>query len=241
MTRKIIKKPSGVPCGICTSSTDAKDVADGERISGLVKPKYQLGDILWVRETTCYVMLDHAHDLLEGARDKTQFVYKANVHSDWIEYAKEKYGYKWKPSIFMPKEAARIFLRITDLRLERLQDISEEDAIAEGIERKYFDNVSFEDVLYYKNYKTGGWEQSMLFVGRHSFQSLWESIHGEKSWFDNPYVWVISFEITDEPSLHMKPILFSTKMVQAILEGRKTMTRRIIKPSNMIKDIETGA
>lgn len=217
---------------------DAKDglynVADSERISGLVKPKYQVGDILWVRETTCYVMLDHAHDLLEGAIDKNQFVYKANVHSDWIEYAKEKYGYKWKPSIFMPKEAARIFLRVTDVRMERLQDISEEDAISEGILQ-----IDHE-------FLPKGWKDYVVYSEipfdnpKDSFASLWESINGDNSWSDNPYVWVISFEITDEPSLHMKPILFSTKMVQAILEGRKTMTRRIIKPS-MIKDIETGA
>ena len=204
----------------------------------IVKPKYQVGEILWVRETTCYVMLDHAHDLLEGARDKTQFVYKANVHSDWIEYAKEKYGYKWKPSIFMPKEAARIFLRVTDLRLERLQDISEEDAIAEGIMPILLPLNQYPDYLVYPEIP---FENPI-----NSFASLWESINGEKSWSDNPYVWVISFEITknelpDEPSLRMKPIIFSTKMVQAILEGRKTMTRRIIKPSNMIKDIETGA
>lgn len=121
-------------------------------------------------------MLDHAHDLLEGAKDRNQFVYKASVHSDWMEYAKEKYGYKWKPSIFMPKEAARIFLRVTDLRLERLHDISEEDAIAEGCP-----------------YGKGNGSIDYALGNKH-FPTLWANINGEKNWDDNPYVWVISFE-----------------------------------------------
>ena len=138
--------------------------------------KYNVGDVLWVRETTCYVMLDHAHDLLEGAKDRIQFVYKASVHSDWIEYAKEKYGYKWKPSIFMPKEAARIFLRVTDIRIEKLQDISEEDAIAEGCPYGKAD---------------GSIDYA---VGNKHFPTLWANINGEQSWNENPLVWVICFE-----------------------------------------------
>jgi hypothetical protein len=156
-------------------------------------PKYKVGDILWVRETTCYVMLDDAHDLLEGAKDRIQFVYKASVHSDWMEYAKEKFGYKWKPSIFMPREAARIFLRVTDIRVERLKDISEKDAIAEGIEivNEKVPVKPYKDYLGQYNYYSNP---------INSFKSLWESINGEKSWEQNPYVWVIHFEKITKPT-----------------------------------------
>lgn len=98
------------------------------------------GDILWVREKTCYVHLEHAHDLLEGFREKRQTIYGTDMHEDWMKYAKEKYGYKWKPSLFMPKSDCRIFLKVKSVRVERLQDISREDAINEGVEFKQFKN-----------------------------------------------------------------------------------------------------
>lgn len=160
---------------------------------------YQVGNILWVRETTCWVMLDHAPDLLEGAKERTLFVYKANVHPDWMEYAKEKYGYKWKPSIFMPKAACRIFLKITDIRVERLQDISEEDAVAEGVQKTF--NILFNESRYrdYANVKDD-WRSAVS-----SFQSLWASINGVDSWDENPWVWVIQFEKTERPADFLTP------------------------------------
>lgn len=154
---------------------------------------YQVGNILWVRETTCWVMLDHASDLLEGAKERTQFVYKANVHPDWMEYAKEKYGYKWKPSIFMPKDACRLFLEVTDIRIERLTEISEEDAILEGVQKQFstlFNEWRFKD---YANVKDD-WRSAVS-----SFQSLWASINGINSWDENPLVWVYSFKVVECP------------------------------------------
>lgn len=152
---------------------------------------YQIGNILWVRETTCWVMLDHAHDLLEGAKDRTQFVYKANVHPDWMEYAKEKYGYKWKPSIFMTKDACRLFLEVTDIKVERLQDISKEDAINEGVR---FDlSLPFNQYLNYGNYIY------QIPSAIESYESLWSDINGKKSWDGNPFVWVYNFKVVECP------------------------------------------
>lgn len=148
--------------------------------------KYSVGDILWVREKTCYVMKDHAPDLLEGFRENRQTVYGTDFNEDWMKYAKEKYSYKWTPSIFMPKSAARIFLKITDIRAERLQDISEEDAKDEGISYKYDEEIGYT----FKDYIKLNYIHSPI----NSFQSLWQSINGEQSWNDNPFVWVISFE-----------------------------------------------
>lgn len=139
-----------------------------------VFPKYEVGDVLWVREKSCYVMLEHAHDLLEGCKDNNQTVYATSVHEDWMIYAKEKYGYKWKPSIFMPKNACRIFLEVTDVYVERLQDISNLDAIKEGIVLSKYDAAI-------------------------QFSVLWKSINGQQSWNDNPFVWVVSFKRIDKP------------------------------------------
>jgi hypothetical protein len=79
----------------------------------------------------------------------------------------------------MPRYASRITLEITDVRVERLQDISEEDARAEGIRGTESSEWGCEGLL-------------------HDFETLWESINGEGSWDANPWVWVVSFKPVQE-------------------------------------------
>lgn len=102
------------------------DMTDAELIKASYKSPYQPGDILYVRETFVQAA---AHI----------FWYKADDKS-WIDNK----NMRWKPSIHMPKEASRIFLRVTNVRVERLQEITEEQAKAEGICR-LFDNMSKEE------------------------------------------------------------------------------------------------
>lgn len=140
----------------------------------IIKPKYQVGDILWVRETW-----NHWGD---GTGFAPKYVYRA---TDLIGL-----GHNWKPSIFMPKEAARILLKVTNLRVERLNDILETDAIDEGIELQLKPN-------FYKNYLHG----MLPCPAVKSFETLWESINGKDSWNKNPFVWVYEYELTDKPKL----------------------------------------
>lgn len=168
-----------------------KDKSNGDLL-GAKCPYGNVGDVLWVRETALWVMLDHAPDLLQGATDRNQWVYKASTHEDWIEYAKEKYGYKWTPSIHVPKEACRLFLEITNIRVERLNDISEEDAKAEGIDYKYDEEIGYT----YRHYLKDKFGPSPV----HSFQTLWESINGKDSWEVNPWLWVIEFKRVVRPT-----------------------------------------
>ena len=144
-------------------------------------PYRQPGDKLWVRETWC-----------KSARE--WFFYKAGCSDIKLELLKEE-GFKWKPSIHMPKAAARIWIMITDVRVERLQDISEEDAKAEGVE-KWIQMSSYR----YKDYTgnvVGFWE-NINPVGCKaaiaSFNSLWIKINGMDSFKSNPWVWVIEFK-----------------------------------------------
>lgn len=151
----------------------------------LVKCPYgKPGDVLWVRETWCLTTPYGPEDYYFG--------YKAGNYAPYIK-APEKYDYAtpdvWKPSIHMPKAACRIFLRIKHVRVEQLNKVSKNDAIAEGIkwqfsalfkERRYFD---YED-------KESEWRDPVS-----SFHSLWESINGSGSWKDNPWVWVVEFEM----------------------------------------------
>jgi hypothetical protein len=135
-------------------------------------PYGSIGDILWVRETWL---------IFNG-----MYGYKAEVTSE------EAKKYKWKPSIFMPKKACRLKLKITNIRVERLQEITEDDAIAEGIEwglHMILNRPRFRN--YYSYPKDGG---AWYHDPRDSYKSLWESINGKGSWEKNPWVWVIEFK-----------------------------------------------
>jgi hypothetical protein len=129
------------------------------------------GDRLWVRET--------------WAEKHEGFAYKASAPEACWENA------KWKPSIHMPRIASRITLEITNIRIERLQDITEEDAIREGVEMLPGYNLKF-----YKNYNSNS--QHWLETAKHSFQSLWQSINGPLSWDKNPFVWVVEFKVLED-------------------------------------------
>lgn len=151
--------------------------------------KYNIGDILWVRESFHYVLDSETLDFLN-------YDYKADR-----EYY-NKTG-KWKPSIHMPKDACRLFLQIKDRRVERLLDISEKDAKAEGI-RFYYDEVLQSNRYKHYVYDSSGYgnpevDYPCASQANHSFFSLWVKINGQQSFESNPWVWVIEFERIDKP------------------------------------------
>lgn len=129
------------------------------------------GDRLWVRETFSSHIGNYGESI--------EYAYRA-THDD-------RYG-PWKPSIHMPRSASRILLEVTNVRVERLQDISEEDAVAEGIEQE-------PGTSHWKNYDTspGGWRYWESPI--QSYRTLWESINGKGSWDLNPWVWVVEFNV----------------------------------------------
>ncbi len=105
---------------------------------------------------------------------------------------------KWKSALFMPYQAARIFLKVTNVRIERLQDISEADAWAEGCKRgDPTDNGSFFPAEEPDPSGTGdrGWDSAEDW-----YADLWEQINGPGLWEANPYVWVYTFERTEKPA-----------------------------------------
>ncbi|MCL2480156.1 MAG: hypothetical protein FWF38_00440 [Spirochaetaceae bacterium] len=165
-----------------------------------IKPIYKVGDILWVRETWGFynsVIINYKctdtgtiyEQYPPSSVNKYSIVNKyAVIFSDktrkrfyFNDEEREKkfvknYFYKGKcPSIFMPLEAARIFLKVKSVKVERLQEISEKDAIAEGLP---------ESLTGASGYTVG------------CFQHLWDSINAKRGYsFDsNPWAWVIEFE-----------------------------------------------
>jgi hypothetical protein len=127
--------------------------------------RYGINDILWVRETW-------RHD-----PDCDLYIYKADGDENRISPSG-----KWRPSRYMPREAARIFLRVTDVRIERLQDIIPDDALAEGA------NLALLPVEYVPA-KSEYWD--IL-----AFRAIWDEINFNRGfgWDTNPWVWVYTFE-----------------------------------------------
>ncbi len=166
---------------------------DGE--SGLRCPYGAPGDRLWVRETWApnegaaggyLYRADHA-----GASALERHDLKTGACTHRVS--------KWRPSIHIPRAASRILLEVTDVRVERLQDISEADAIAEGIE-----TMREHDKDARPTGRTLGlerWPGDEPHWGRpqDAYAALWESINGAGSWDANPFVWAVSFRILKGP------------------------------------------
>lgn len=141
------------------------------------------GDRIWVRETW----------------NKYGGLLTYRADHDWIDDMRKETvcTAKWVPSIHMPRWASRILLEITDVRVERLNAISPEDAESEGLERTNFTGFGDEPRLpsypepdvYFDPLKKQ-WKE----YPPEAFAGLWESIYGEGSWKANPWVWVISFK-----------------------------------------------
>lgn len=150
--------------------------------SGVICPYGKPGDRLWVRETWRWfdAMIESDQESVYSG-----YQYRADVEPSHDD------GLTWKPSIHMPRAACRILLEVTDVRVERLQDISEDDARAEGVESFRPVPGDGEPADHYKNYQTGKFS---IFNPKASFQSLWQSINGPESWEVNPWVWVVGFK-----------------------------------------------
>lgn len=129
------------------------------------------GDRLWVKETW-WERLDHGHGV-----DPNAVRYVADGEPP------EAYRWRKRVSIHMPRWASRITLELTGVRVERLNDISEADAMAEGIRVRNHHRWGFAETGFDHNAPT------------HAFRSLWESISGEGSWSANPWVWCVSFRV----------------------------------------------
>ena len=167
-------------------------------------PYGRAGDRLWVRESYRFAAsLDRLspNDVGEKALDAgysrpwapTQFEADGRRTGSWRGFdtppAVTTPG-KLRPGIHMPRWACRLVLEITGVRVERLQDINENDAIAEGIERM---PCGVPDTRLWRNYTPGnGWTPSLA-IPQNSFRTLWESINGEASWDANPWMWAVEF------------------------------------------------
>lgn len=149
---------------------------------------------LWVRETCRAEELESGQDGVRYLADN-HFRPINDTPSDAFQWMKMnvygKQGGTNVPSIHMPRWACRLLLEITGVRVERLQDISEADALAEGVKRSQRAVSSSAAVPCFWDYQRN---QPDYRDARSSFSSLWESINGAGSWDANPWTWVIEFK-----------------------------------------------
>ena len=157
-------------------------------------PYGEVGDLLWVRE-----MLYQEGELGLKYVAGNEWIDNDTIPENHNAY--RNYAHCNIPSIHMPKWAARIWLQIEDFRIERLQDISEAGARAEGIEELGL--YSFPIYRDYLNTGIDGYQYEP-----NSFRSLWTLINGRHSWDANPWVWVLTFNvisISGKPDLSKPP------------------------------------
>jgi len=152
------------------------------------KSRYRSGDILYVKET--WRLTDYQY--IDGTWSAS-VQYKADMSCGprffWKDGSPEEKKYErtgWRSSRYMPRAAARIFLRVTDVRVERLQDITPEDCVLEGAAIKYFP----------RNSKP--WIEVNAID---KFSYLWNALNAKRGygWDTNPWVWVYTFERVEEP------------------------------------------
>ena len=200
-TRRVIELPEnmdGVPVGKCGDSSNPLGFMYP---GGIKRPPYQPGDILYVRETwehfECCCCEGDEHG--NCYREPQQSALNKSCGCYMYRATDEIYGdARWHPSIRMPKEAARIWLKVTDVRVERLQDITPKGAESEGVGNLFYDDIGYGE----KNYGTE--VDTEYGIAKEQFAWLWESTIKKSDldrygWDANPWVWVIEFERCEKP------------------------------------------
>lgn len=138
------------------------------------KSSYAPGDLLFVKERWRPV---HSANPSQGAE------YRADWPAEWRDQT------RWRHAGHMPRWASRITIRITDVRVERLNEISASDSLAEGIECQTC-----------KAMQTSACGSKGCFASIVAYRDLWEQLNGPHSWAANPFVWVITFERVPQPN-----------------------------------------
>lgn len=203
---------------VCTKATgemwvEKYDEDEGDfETTRYVNPPYKQGDVIYVRETWQEVfdpehckertplseMISNLNEIAlsehedrTGWNTKAYYVYKA----DNLKYVDEENFLKWRPSLHMPKEAARIFLRVTDVRIKRLQDMNGNDFEKEGIKT---------GITHFKSQFNNFGNADRYEEALQNFSKLWNGTikpvdFDQFEWEANPWVWVIEFERCDKP------------------------------------------
>lgn len=183
-TRRVVKFPEGMT-GRLPDNGLCGEAPYLFYPGGIKKPKYQVGNYLYIRETHQY----------EGQTTRYDNDSKIIYQETYYAYKADGWGHqgKWTPSIHMPKEAARIFLQVTGVRVERLQDITSKQAALEGVGDLFYSKIACGE----KDYGTQIDDE--YGISKEQYAWLWDSTIPKKllekyGWNANPWVFVYEFE-----------------------------------------------
>ena len=206
VTRRAVKHNTEVVLKSASTHIDFRDCSDAQIIDMLCVPPYKLGDILYVRETW------QREDT--GSFDEVNpcnYIYKADYSDELLNTDGDSgevlsdfpWCIKWKPSIHMPKEAARIFLRVTSIHMERLQDMIPNDFKHEGIIKECAGCTHFHDLCGGMVHIAADCKIDRTINYSSVFAELWDRTIKKQDlaicgWDANPWVWVIEFERIEE-------------------------------------------
>jgi hypothetical protein len=198
-TRRIVKFPKHIEQqdnGLYTlfADGDCYENQHMEQIKGYIDCPYKVGMVLWVRETTYLFGKWVRNGVTKTGKQKYKFVwdkakpviYAADGEPDYICRDNNEVGYFKRPSIFMPLAVCRLKLQITNVGVERLQEITEDDAIKEG----------FSPLIWSHTGEVG-------MKAKTNFSLAWNDINGKRGygWEVNPYIWKITFERVSEDAI----------------------------------------
>jgi len=209
-TRRIVKPQPDI-CGSCYSYKDSDYgyIGGGKycysklvkvnfndsicgRFENSTRYRYQLGEKVFIQEPYCLDcdFVQHEFSKEWKANGKIRYKYNGDELSELSRLAK---GYKvWSNKLFMPAEYARYFIEITGVRCERLQDISDEDCLREGILINKFYVNDF-TIIKYKYLRHG----EEFETPQQAYAALINKINGKGTWESNPYVWVYDFKLLE--------------------------------------------
>ncbi|MDR2084352.1 MAG: hypothetical protein LBP67_05095 [Bacteroidales bacterium] len=185
MTRRVVKEQPMSFEGLSGNGFIGNPI--GEK--GFIKPRYKLGEVLYLKEPYYEIFLDTYYKY-----DKKDI---EELKSDGLE-EKMSFPWFWKNKLFMPTSAARYFVKITDVKIEKLQDISEEDCFKEGIDKMLLSpEDASKDIFKYDNYF--GFHETAI----EAFSYLINHISKKDIWEENPFVWVYEFVLCDKEGIPM--------------------------------------
>lgn len=205
MTRRIVKHPEYFGCltGDCPHQEQATCDRAISHFALTECPYGQVGDVLWVKERWCPRIVHHCNytggvcdcddvEVIYAADDEGTYFSGKSIPSDWTIPKTAKQG-NVSP-LFMPRWASRLSLKITEIRVERVQDISEEDARREGCDKEQTDEDRRAEVdMHGTGYCTPPWD----FTYRNGFERIWKQINSLESWKRNDWTWVLGYQRID--------------------------------------------
>lgn len=192
-TRRIVNpQPLEIVCSTIIDNNLLFEARDENDALVFIKPRYKVGDILYMKEPYVYFSL--------GNREPIE-VYRYGKTKEEIDSYNDADGCgglttNWKNKLFMPAYAARHFIKITAVRAERLQDISNEDCIKEGIEEE----LNIHDGKQWFTYCNG---THSFETPREAYKALINSIDGKDTWDNNPWVWVYDYTLCNREGVEI--------------------------------------